>query len=314
MAQKVVQYPLVATAPLTMAACMALSVFVFCLLILLLYRRSNTELTMLHRAQACLRILVLAQTIFTCTAVALLSAAASASDSSDSFSSLVTQRQAANVLKAAGATLVAGYAFFSTEHQFFRWLALVGAVIMAGVDAADVLDIGQLIGRLHSSKSAYASEAESARRQNLRALETQYAAKVFSFFAWLLVLQIVGCLMNALGWLELNELPDDEEVAGHLKELTRATINRRIQEKHNPEQFQMGAGKRLFRPTDRLEITWDQMVDQAVGRDERTSYPISTNTVSQIPPDVRKEVYHVLLKMGIKRNQICELLNEEFDD
>ncbi|KAL8273389.1 hypothetical protein Esti_002721 [Eimeria stiedai] len=237
-----------------------------------------------------------------------------AADSSDFFTSLVIQRQAANVLKVAGATLVAGYAFFSAEHQFFRWLALIGAVVMAGVDGADMLDVGQLIGRLHASKSAYLSEAESTRRQILRTLNTQYAAKVFSFFAWLLVLQIVGCLMNALGWFEINELPDDEEVAGHLKELTRATINRRIQEKHNPRHFQMGVGRRLFKPTDRLEITWDQMVDQAVGRDERTSYPISTNTVSQISPDVQKELCQVLLKMGIKRNQICELLNEELDD
>ncbi|KAL8435882.1 hypothetical protein Efla_002126 [Eimeria flavescens] len=311
MSPSIAQYPLVAALPLTMGACATFAIFIFSGLILLLYRMSNTELTMLHRVHGCLRILIVAQTIFAATSVAILSSAAASSGSADSFSSLVTQRQAANILKASGAALVAGYSFFATEHQVFRWLALFGGVGMAGVDAVDMLDTGQLIGILHASESGYKGATEMARLVVLRALQIQYAAKIFSFFCWLLQLQIVASLMHALGWFELNELPDDEEVAGHLKELTRATINRRIQEKQNPEQFEASCNRRLFKPTDKLEVTWDLMVDQEVGRENRTSYPISTNPVGQIPPEVQKELCDVLLKIGIKRNKIYDLLADE---
>lgn len=184
---------------------------------------------------------------------------------------------------------------------------------MAGVDAVDMLDVGQIIGLFEASKSIYKDGDDLSRAFIVRALGVQYAAKVFSFFAWLLVMQMVGCLMHALGWFELNELPEDEEVAGHLKELARATINRRIQEKRTPERFEGGVGKRLFNPTDKMEVMWDRMVDQTVGRDNRMSHPISTNPVGQIPADVQKELCQVLLGMGVKRQQIYEVLSNEGD-
>ncbi|CDJ66346.1 hypothetical protein, conserved [Eimeria necatrix] len=311
----IVQYPLAASVPLILGACMTLSVLLFCMLILLLYLRSNSELTMLHRISNCLRVLVVSQTAFTVTAVVILSVVNAAEDrSSATFSTIISGRQAANVLKAAFAALVAGYSFFATEHHIFRWVALVGAATVSGIDAVDLANLGHLIGQLQASEDALSNGDASAQSLAIWALKIQYSAKVFSFFSWLLAMQIIGCLMHALGWFELNELPNDEEVAGHLKELARATINRRIQEKRNPERFEEGTGKRLFNPTDKLEVTWDQMTDLIVGRDKRTSHPISTNPRGQIPPEVKKELRQILLKMGIKRNQIYEILDDEEDE
>lgn len=312
MSSLALQYPLVVSIPLTMGACAALSVLLFSVILLTLYLKSTTELTMLHRVYGCMRVLVVTQTAFTLAAVALLSAALATSSSvSATFSSFIAQRQAANTLKASGAALVAGYSFFATEHQLFRWVALLGGVIMAGVDAVDMLDIGQMIGIIQKGRSLYADGDDWARIVVLRALKTQYAAKIFSLFSWLLMMQIIGCLMNALGWFELNELPEDEEVAGHLKELARATINRRIQEKRNPDSVDGGVGRRLFKPTDKLEVTWDQMVDHLIGPEDRVSYPISTNPLGQIPLEVQKELRQALLKMGVKQSQIYEILDSD---
>ncbi|CDJ50083.1 hypothetical protein, conserved [Eimeria brunetti] len=279
---------------------------------MVLHLRSNSELTMLHRVHSCLRVLVIAQTVLTAAAVIVLSVATEATGhGSATFASLISERQAANVLKVSGATLVAGYSFFATEHQVFRWIALLGAAIMSGVDAADMANVGQLVGVLHASKGGLTGEDDSARALALRALKFQYGTKVFSFFSWFLLMQVIGCLMHALGWFHLNELPNDEEVAGHLKELARATINRRIQEKRNPERFAAGGGKHLFNPADKLEVTWDQIVDLAVGRENRISHPISTNPKSEIPPEVQRELRQILLKMGVKRSQIYEVLDNE---
>lgn len=314
MSLSVSHYPLAACVPLTMGACVTLSVIIFCIILLALYLKSNSELTMLHRVQSCMRVLVVVQIAFMAAAVVLLSAATSASGpASATFTSIIAERMAANVLKASGGTIVAGYAFFATEHQLFRWVALLGGATMAGVDAVDLAEAGQLIGLLQASKSDYSNGNDSARALALRALRTQYAAKVFSFFGWFLMMQIIGCLMHALGWFELNELPHDEEVAGYLKELARATINRRIQEKRNPERFEGGSGRHLFSPTDKLEVTWDQMADQAIGRENRMSYPISTNPRGRIPPETQKELCQILLKIGVKRSQIYEVLENEED-
>ncbi|CDI85219.1 hypothetical protein, conserved [Eimeria praecox] len=184
---------------------------------------------------------------------------------------------------------------------------------MSGVDAVDLASVGQLIGQLNASKGGFTDEDDSARGLALWALKVQYAAKIFSFFSWFLLMQVIGCLMHALGWFHLNELPNDEEVAAHLKELARATINRRIQEKRNPERFEAGCGRHLFNPTDKLEVTWDQMVDQAIGREKRTSHPISTNRKGEIPPEVQRELSQILLRMGVKRSQIYEVLESEDD-
>lgn len=291
---------------------MTLSVLLFSIIILLLYLKSNSELTMLHRVQGCMRVLVVSQTVFTVAAVVILSTSVAPSGpSSTAFTSIISARQAADVLKAAGATLFAGYAFFATEHHVFRWVALVGAFIMAIVDAVDITAIGQLIGLFQASRREFNAGDDTSRAFAVRALRVQYAAKVFSFFAWLLTMQIIGCLMHALGWFVLNELPNDEEIAGHLKELARATVARRVQEKQSPERFEGTGGNRLFSPTNKLEVTWDKMTDETIGRENRESYPISTNPRGSIPPEVQKELRQVLLKMGVKRNQIYEVLEDE---
>ncbi|CDJ34401.1 uncharacterized protein EMH_0001580 [Eimeria mitis] len=314
MSTDVAHYPLAASVPLTFGACASLSIVVFCALQIILHLRSNSELTMLHRVHSCLRVLIVAQTVFAAAAVVVLSVATEATGhGSATFAGLISERQAANVLKVSGATLVAGYSFFATEHQAFRWVALLGAAIMSGVDAVDMATVGQLIGLLHSSKGGITGEDDTARGLALWALKVQYAAKVFSFFSWFLMMQVIGCLMHALGWFHLNELPNDEEVAGHLKELARATINRRIQEKRNPERFAAGGGRHLFNPVDKLEVTWDQMIDLTVGRENRTSHPISTNRRGEIPPEVQRELRQILLKMGVKRSQIYEVLDNEDD-
>ncbi|CDJ58633.1 hypothetical protein, conserved [Eimeria maxima] len=254
------------------------------------------------------------RSVFTVAAVVILSVGTTATGhGSATFASLIAKRQAANVLKASGAILVAGYSYFATEHQAFRWIALLGSAIMSGVDAVDMASVGHLIGVLRASKGGLTGEDDSARELALWGMNVQYASKVFSFFSWFLVIQIIGCLMHALGWFHLNELPNDEEVAGHLKELARATINRRIQEKRNPERFAAGGGRHLFNPADKLEVTWDQMVDLAVGRDNRTSHPISTNPRGVIAPEVQRELCQILLKMGVKRSQIYEVLDDEDD-
>lgn len=310
----VAHYPLAASVPLVFGACTTLSIVVFCVLQIVLHLKSSSELTMLHRVHNCLRVLIIAQTVFTVAAVVVLSTATAATGhGSATFAGLIAERQAANILKASGATLVAGYSFFATEHQAFRWIGLLGAATMSGMDAADMASVGQLIGLVHASKGGIGDEDDSARRLALWAFKFQYAAKVFSFFSWFLLMQVIGCLMHALGWFHLNELPNDEEVAGHLKELARATINRRVQEKRNPERFEAGGGRHLFNPADKLEVTWDQMVDLAVGRDNRTSHPISANRRGEISPEVLNELQQVLLKMGVKRSQIYEVLDNEDD-
>ncbi|OEH74388.1 hypothetical protein cyc_04309 [Cyclospora cayetanensis] len=312
MSFSVVRYPLSAAVPMTMGACMSLSVMLFCILVLVLYLKCYCELTMLHRLQSCLRVLLVVQTFLTVAAVVVLSVAPTASGhASATFSNIIASRQAANVLKASGGTLVAGFAFFATEHQMFRWVALFGAATMAGVDMVDMANVGHLIGVLQASRSTHAFVDDSARILAVRALKTQYAAKAFAFFAWLLVIQMIGCIMHALGWFVLNELPTDEEVAGHLKELARATINRRIQEKRDPERFEGVSRRLLFNPTDKLEIMWDQMTDQAIGRENRQSHPISTNPQGRIPPNVQRELCQILLKMGIKRSQVYEVLEDD---
>lgn len=312
MSIRIAQYPLVASAPLVMGACMTLSILLFSIIILLLYLKSNSELTMLHRIQSCMRVLVVSQTAFTVAAVVVLfTSVAPSGPSSTTFTRIISARQAADVLKAAGATLCAGYAFFATEHQAFRWVALIGAVMMAVVDALDITATGQLIGLFQASRRESSAGDDTTRAFAVRALRVQYAAKVFSFFAWLLTMQIIGCLMHALGWFVLSELPNDEEIAGHLKELARATIARRVQEKHSRGRFEGTGGNRLFSPTNKLEVTWDKVTDEAIGRENRESYPISTNPRGRIPPEVQKELCQLLLKMGVTRHQIYEVLEED---